>query len=102
MNAYDLSGLKGEFDIILLSDLVNDLWDVQRTFEHQENFAHRTPELSLTSTATPANAAYTGTTPQPRCTHAVKLAHPEDFNNWKHGLLLLRMVAFTPLQIYFV
>ena len=40
-NAYDLSGLKDEFDIIILSDLVNDLWDVQRTFEQPRKF--RTP-----------------------------------------------------------
>jgi len=32
-DAHDLSGLDGKFDIIILSDLVNDLWDVQRVFE---------------------------------------------------------------------
>lgn len=33
LDAHDLSDLKGEFDVIILSDLVNDLWDVQRAFE---------------------------------------------------------------------
>ena len=32
-DAHDLSELKETFDVILLSDLVNDLWDVQRVFE---------------------------------------------------------------------
>ncbi len=32
-DAHDLTELKEKFDIIILSDLVNDLWDVQRVFE---------------------------------------------------------------------
>ncbi|HJR78819.1 MAG TPA: bifunctional class I SAM-dependent methyltransferase/glycosyltransferase family 2 protein [Anaerolineales bacterium] len=32
-DAHDLSGIKEKFDVIILSDLVNDLWDVQRVFE---------------------------------------------------------------------
>lgn len=33
MDAHDLSGLEGTFDIIIFSDTVNDLWDVQRALE---------------------------------------------------------------------
>jgi ubiquinone/menaquinone biosynthesis C-methylase UbiE len=33
VDAHDLSGINETFDIIILSDLVNDLWDVQRVFE---------------------------------------------------------------------
>lgn len=32
-DAHDLSAIKETFDIIILSDLVNDLWDVQRVLE---------------------------------------------------------------------
>ncbi|MBI5297369.1 MAG: glycosyltransferase [Chloroflexi bacterium] len=32
-DAHDLSALKGPFDFIILSDTINDLWDVQRVFE---------------------------------------------------------------------
>jgi SAM-dependent methyltransferase len=32
-DAHDLSELNERFDVIILSDLVNDLWDVQRVFE---------------------------------------------------------------------
>lgn len=32
-DAHDLAGLRGPFDTIILSDLVNDVWDVQRLLE---------------------------------------------------------------------
>ncbi len=32
-DAHDLSGLEGPFDVILLSDTVNELWDVQSVFD---------------------------------------------------------------------
>jgi SAM-dependent methyltransferase len=32
-DVHDLSGTHEKFDVIVLSDLVNDLWDVQRAFE---------------------------------------------------------------------
>ncbi len=32
-DAHDISGIQGPFDIIILSDTVNDLWDVQCVFE---------------------------------------------------------------------
>jgi predicted nicotinamide N-methyase len=32
-DVHDLSELDEKFDVIILSDLVNDLWDVQRVFE---------------------------------------------------------------------
>ena len=32
-DGHDLMGLEGPFDVILLSDLIDDLWDVQRVFE---------------------------------------------------------------------
>ncbi len=37
-DAHDLSSVDGPFDIIILSDTVNDLWDVQRVFEEIERF----------------------------------------------------------------
>ncbi|MEW6405137.1 MAG: bifunctional class I SAM-dependent methyltransferase/glycosyltransferase family 2 protein [Chloroflexota bacterium] len=38
MDAHDLSTLGGEFDVIILSDTVNDLWDVQRALEQLRKF----------------------------------------------------------------
>jgi len=33
IDAHDLSAIEGEFDVIILSDTINDLWDVQRALE---------------------------------------------------------------------
>jgi hypothetical protein len=32
-DAHDLSGIEGKFDVIILSDLINELWDVQQVLE---------------------------------------------------------------------
>ena len=37
-DAHDLASIEGPFDIIVLSDTVNDLWDVQRVFEEIKRF----------------------------------------------------------------
>ncbi|MBK9924816.1 MAG: methyltransferase domain-containing protein [Anaerolineales bacterium] len=39
-DAHDLSALNETFDVIILSDLVNDLWDVQRVFEQIKRLSH--------------------------------------------------------------
>ena len=39
-DAHDLSQIHETFDVILLSDLVNDLWDVQRVFEQIRPLCH--------------------------------------------------------------
>lgn len=39
--------LRGEFDIIILSDLVNDLWDVQRVFEQVARLCHHGTRILL-------------------------------------------------------
>lgn len=33
LDAHDLSSLQGDFDVIIFSDTINDLWDVQRALE---------------------------------------------------------------------
>jgi ubiquinone/menaquinone biosynthesis C-methylase UbiE len=38
LDAHDLSSLQGTFDIIIFSDSVNDLWDVQRALEQIQPF----------------------------------------------------------------
>ena len=45
MDAHDLSSLEGEFDIIIFSDTVNDLWDVQRALEQTKKLC--TPHTRL-------------------------------------------------------
>ena len=38
LDAHDLSRLEGEFDIVIFSDAINDLWDVQRALEQVRRF----------------------------------------------------------------
>lgn len=45
LDAHDLSSLEGTFDVIIISDTVNDLWDVQRVLEQIKKFC--TPHTRL-------------------------------------------------------
>jgi SAM-dependent methyltransferase len=38
VDAHNLSGIEGKFDVIIFSDTVNDLWDVQLAFEQVKKF----------------------------------------------------------------
>ncbi|HET6594097.1 MAG TPA: glycosyltransferase [Anaerolineales bacterium] len=46
-DAHDLSALNEKFDIIILSDLVNDLWDVQRVFEQLKRLSTPSTRIIL-------------------------------------------------------
>lgn len=45
LDAHDLSSMEGKFDIIIFSDTINDLWDVQRALEQVKKFC--TPHTRL-------------------------------------------------------
>jgi len=45
LDAHDLSRLEGTFDVVIFSDTVNDLWDVQRALEQVKKFC--TPQTRL-------------------------------------------------------
>lgn len=47
LDAHDLSSLEGEFDVVILSDTVNDLWDVQRALEQAKKFCTPSTRLIL-------------------------------------------------------
>lgn len=46
-DAHDLSEIKETFDVVILSDLVNDLWDVQRVFEQLAPLCHPRTRLVI-------------------------------------------------------
>ncbi|MBI5578841.1 MAG: glycosyltransferase [Deltaproteobacteria bacterium] len=46
-DAHDLKDLDGPFDAIIMSDLVNDLWDVQTTFEAAARVSHPKTRLYI-------------------------------------------------------
>src|SRR5258707_2129774 len=46
-DGHDLDSVGGPFDVIILSDLVNDLWDVQRVFEQVRSLCDSHTRLIL-------------------------------------------------------
>ena len=46
-DAHDISQIDETFDVIILSDLVNDLWDVQRVFEQIKPLCHPRTRILL-------------------------------------------------------
>ncbi|WP_345112199.1 class I SAM-dependent methyltransferase [Candidatus Villigracilis vicinus] len=47
LDVHDLSSLEGKFDVIIFSDTVNDLWDVQRALEQTKKFCKPHTRLIL-------------------------------------------------------
>jgi ubiquinone/menaquinone biosynthesis C-methylase UbiE len=47
LDAHDLSNLEGKFDVIIFSDTINDLWDVQRALEQVKKFCKPSTRLIL-------------------------------------------------------
>lgn len=47
LDAHDLTTLEGKFDVIILSDTVNDLWDVQQALEQARRFCEPHTRLIL-------------------------------------------------------
>ncbi|MGZ9167055.1 MAG: glycosyltransferase, partial [Anaerolineales bacterium] len=86
-DVHDLSDIDEKFDVIILSDLVNDLWDVQRVFEQIQRFcaAHTRILLNFYSRLWQIPLSIT---------RKLNLAAPNLFQNWLtrediHGLLRL-------------
>jgi len=48
-DGHDLQMLEGSFDVIILSDLIDDLWDVQKVFEQLSNLCHPRTRLIINS-----------------------------------------------------
>ncbi|HAV78082.1 MAG TPA: glycosyl transferase [Anaerolineae bacterium] len=94
-DAHDLSSLNETFDVIILSDLVNDLWDVQRVLEQIKrlstpgtriiiNFYSRLWQFIL------------GTA------RSLNLATPDLYQNWltrEDASSLLQLAGFDPIRI---
>jgi len=75
MDAHDLATLEGEFDVIILSDTVNDLWDVQRVLEQTKRFCAPHTRIILNFYShlwqIPLNMA-----------QSLNLAAPMQYQNW--------------------
>ncbi len=67
--------LKGEFDVIILSDLLNDLWDVQAVFEQLRKVCTPRTRLILNNYSRLWEAPLAAA-------EALKLAKPTLYQNW--------------------
>jgi SAM-dependent methyltransferase len=48
-DAHDLEEMQGKFDVIILSDLIDDLWDVQKVFTQLNKLSHPRTRIILNS-----------------------------------------------------
>jgi SAM-dependent methyltransferase len=94
-DAHDLSALNEKFDVIILSDLVNDLWDVQGVFEQLKplSTSHTRVMLNFYSRLwqIPLNLA-----------RKLNLATPNLYQNWltREDIdALLRLANFETIRI---
>ena len=94
-DAHDLSGIHEKFDVIILSDLVNDLWDVQRVLQQLQPLCTTHTRIILNFYSrlwqVPLNIA-----------RRLDLAASNLFQNWLtpddiHGLL--RLAKFETIRI---
>ena len=94
-DAHDLSGIDEKFDVIILSDVVNDLWDVQRVLEALRPlcFAHTRLILNFYSRLWQLPLSVV---------RKLNLANPTLFQNWltREDLnTLLRLADFEEVRV---
>jgi len=91
---HDLSNIKEAFDIIILSDLVNDLWDVQRALEQIRPLCHPRTRIILNF--------YSRLWQLPLgITQKSNLATPNLYQNWltrEDITALLRLAGFETIR----
>lgn len=91
--AHELA-LRGTFDFVILSDLVNDAWDVQRVFEQLRAVCHERTRIILNF--------YSGVWELPlRIAQRLRLARPNLDQNWlsRHDVEnLLRLAGFETIR----
>jgi ubiquinone/menaquinone biosynthesis C-methylase UbiE len=94
-DAHDLSGIKETFDVIILSDLVNDLWDVQRVLEQLQSLCTERTRILLNFYSRlwqlPLNIA-----------RSLNLATSTLYQNWltrEDMNVLLLLAGFEPIRV---
>ena len=94
-DGHDLSGIKETFDVIILSDLVNDLWDVQRVLEQLQPLCTERTRILLNFYSRlwqlPLNIA-----------RSFNLATSNLYQNWltrEDMNILLLLAGFEPIRV---
>jgi SAM-dependent methyltransferase len=85
-------GIKDTYDVIILSDLVNDLWDVQQTFETAASLAKPHTRLIIN--------AYSRLWELPLAvTERLRLAWPTLYQNWLTVEDITNLLGLTGFQV---
>ena len=85
-------GLREQFDVIILSDLVNDLWDVQAVFEQMEQLAHPRTRVIINT--------YSRLWEQPLAVaDRLGLAKPTLYQNWLTVEDVINLLNFANLEV---
>jgi len=91
MDAHDLA-IRGEFDVIILSDLVNDLWDVQEAFQRLADISHANTRVIIN--------CYSRLWELPLAlTEWLGLAKPTLYQNWLTVQDLTHLLRLTDFQV---
>jgi ubiquinone/menaquinone biosynthesis C-methylase UbiE len=95
-DAHDLSLPQQQFDFVVLSDLINELWDVQHVFELIRAVCHRRTRLIINT--------YSRAWDLPlRVARGLQLAQPTLDQNWftvQDTENLLRLAGFEPMRAW--
>jgi len=90
-DAHDL-GVREQFDVIILSDLVNDLWDVQAVFEQVAQLAHPRTRLVINT--------YSRLWEQPLAVaDRLGLAKPTLYQNWLTVGDVINLLHLTNFEV---
>ncbi len=94
MDAHDLSGIEGKFDVVIFSDTVNDLWDVQRALEQTRRLCEPHTRVIMNFYShlwqLPLSVA-----------QALNLAAPMLYQNWltpQDADNMLQLAGFEPIR----
>ncbi|HYO15159.1 MAG TPA: glycosyltransferase [Thermoanaerobaculia bacterium] len=95
-DAHGIAGLSETFDVVILSDLINDAWDVQRLLEAIRPLAHRRTRVILNF--------YNRFWELPLAlAQKLKLARPVLYQNWltvEDVRNLLHLAGFQPIRTW--
>jgi SAM-dependent methyltransferase len=95
-DAHDLSGIREQFDVVIFSDLVNDIWDVEAALKQVRRLSHPGTRLIMNF--------HSGLWQLPlQVAQALGLAAPMLPQNWltptdTHGML--RLAGFEPIRTW--
>jgi ubiquinone/menaquinone biosynthesis C-methylase UbiE len=94
--AHDIGDLKEVFDVVVLSDLINDLWDVQKVFENLSRFTRSKTRILMNMQSRLWDVPF-------EIISRLRLARPRLYQNWltaEDVNNLLSIAGFETIRIW--